>query len=99
MRELTQISVYLLPYNYLDAIIREEYGRPDYNVVEAEEWSNDTEHYGHVSPDDLDELDRDDLAHFRAGAPGCVVSWATLLSDLAERDIVPDGWYLITVMW
>jgi hypothetical protein len=94
-------TVHIVNYNDFDSLIHEVYGNKSYNFAASEEMCNDTmKEVGKIKKGDLiDEDDMADLEDFKLGLNHMEWSASTLLQDLCNRDIIPEGTYHIRVSW
>ena len=99
---MKQHTYWQMDYDEFNALIREHFHKPDYDVVAEEEWANDSEHTMPIRLDMYSNYDRADVQFFMENAPpwkGWHCSWGNLLTELAERKVIPEGDYLIAVCW
>lgn len=91
---------YIVDYNDLDNFINEYYslkGVPEYYFVDDEEASNDNTYMFEVNGE-VDEYDETELEAFLNGEAHEFMT-GTLLNDLARKNVIPKGNYIITVCW
>lgn len=82
-------------YNDLEREIQQFFGWPDYEIIPAQEWNNDTYHVfdTRLSDWEIPHANRDLEAKnysFRLS----YIMWA-----MAEKGVIPHGDYLIHVSW
>lgn len=95
-----QIPYFVLDHREVDVLIQTQFNRPDYDCVVEEEWSNDSEHSLVVdlsAAGGYDDDEREDVERFVNGSGTCKLVW--LLHALAEKQVIPQGNYLIDVCW
>lgn len=71
----------------------------EYEVVPDQEWNNDESHSYSAQQADYSSADRHDVAAYLRGEPDAWVSPGQLLSELADRGVIPWGEYIIEVSW
>jgi len=84
-------------YQDLESLIREVYGKPDYDIVADEEWNNDSDHTFTVEPK-LDMYQTQDIEQFKATGEA-MYRLGTILDDLCANGHIEPGEYLISVCW
>lgn len=90
-------TVMRVEYNDLEKLISETYGI-DYEIVPMEEWNNDSEHSYSIKKEELSKYDQAYLQDFKNGKPRHFIL-PSIMTDLCNRDIIPEGNYLIGVCW
>lgn len=101
-------TFHVLDYHEFETLVNEHL-KPalEYDVVLDQEWNNDESHAFSIAPDEYTPDDRSEVQAFLRGEvqdfvlgeENAWVSPANLLSELALRDIIPWGHYLIEVCW
>jgi hypothetical protein len=96
----TQHLYWEVDYSDLEALIRSQFQQPSYSIVAAQEWANDSDYTYSVSLHGYDELERAEVARCMAGGP-LEHRWklSMLLQELAARQVIPEGDYLVRVCW
>jgi hypothetical protein len=80
-----------------ERFVKEIYGH-DYSFVADVECGNDSEHSFPVRKSEIDEWDAARLETFKqTGRYDWLVH--TLFQDLVNRDLIPEGNYLVSVSW
>src|SRR5690606_9459132 len=81
----------------IEQFIKQHYNH-DFSVSSDQEASNDTEHSFNVKKETLNKWDQETLNNFiKEGRDGH--SLRVILTDLANKDLIPEGTYLISVSW
>lgn len=88
---------FVVQVNDLDAFVEESYGRP-YSFTAAEWCANDTEH-AYTVDGEYDEYGEDRIGRWMVGETDGHPPARFILNDLAQRDMIPKGEYLIEVCW
>ena len=90
------------PYYNLDCyefndLVKKTYGH-QYDFIADMECGNDTSHTFKMKKEPLFDFDKDDLAEFiKTGRYSYL--YHTIFQDLVNRDILPEGNYIIEVCW
>jgi hypothetical protein len=86
----------------LEKAIQDEYGVKEFDVVADLESSNDVSHTFSTSKSKehlkLKQYDKEDITNFQATGNYFFLT-GTLLQDMTERDLIPEGNYLVKVSW
>lgn len=82
----------------LDLFFTEVYGHP-VELVPYEEWSNYESHDFSIEKEELDAWDKAKLKKFREQGVQFRGMTRVLLTDCANRELLPEGEYLVTVYW
>lgn len=83
----------------LERFIKEHYPAAKmYSFVADQEARNDSQHRFRVKKEPLDEYDQKRVADFSAGQVEAQMT-SCLLSDLCNRDLIPEGTYVVSVCW
>lgn len=90
-------TVYRGDWHAFERLVKRHYGQ-DFDFVADEECGNDSDHRFHMPKYPLDKWEAERLAEFKATGRGTFLS-RTLLQDLVNRDVIPEGTYLIQVSW
>lgn len=93
-------TFHVLDYREFDNLVNEHL-KPAlfYEVVPDQEWSNDEDHSFSITEEEYTESDREEVQEFIANTGLNFTSPALLLSELAVREVIPWGNYLIEVSW
>lgn len=93
-------TFHVLDYQEFDKLVNEHL-KPAlfYEVVPDQEWSNGEDHSFSISEEEYTESDSEEVQDFIENIGLSFVSPALLLSELAERGVIPWGNYLIEVSW
>jgi hypothetical protein len=84
-------------YNDLDEFVTTFYGQ-EFMFSAVEEAGNDSSHTFCVEKEEIDEYDQNKLDEFRRTGRGQYLT-STILTDLCNGDLIPEGDYLINVCW
>ncbi len=87
-----------IDYHELDALINKFYGITSYNCVAVEEWNNDEDHSFSFEKESLDEYQEKEIEEIKASKLP-MYSVSTVMQDLVNNDILPEGNYLISICW
>ena len=92
-------TIHRIDYSKFDAIVKSIYGH-DFDFAADQECSNDSSHSFVVRKGELDRYSwyRKDLDGFKATGEGSSMT-PGLLYDLCDRDLIPEGNYIIDVSW
>jgi len=85
-------------YDALDLFFTEVYGHP-VEIVPYEEWSNYESHDFSIKKEELDEWDADNLKKFTEQGKQFMGITRLLLTDCVNRELLPEGEYLVKVFW
>lgn len=81
-----------------DALVTATYGRT-YESVAENEWNNDSSYTANIVPNwPLDDYDSDKLAEWVETGRGMFL-YQTILQDMANRNLIPTGKWIISVSW
>jgi hypothetical protein len=97
--KIRETKRYEVDYTDLEEFIKFVYGDEiDYDFCSDREASNDSVYDFNVCKEKIDGYDQEQLDIFKQGQSG---SWMTqtILTDLCNRDLIPEGEYLVTVCW
>ena len=78
----------------IEKLIQTTYNEPDYNIIESEEWNNYSDYSFYIKKIELTDWEIEDLAD--------ICNFDTLrsiLTDLCNKEVIPEGEYLINVNW
>jgi hypothetical protein len=93
-------SYHVLQYHELDDLITLTYGltRP-YEIVAFEELHNDSSWTVALEKAPLDQWQEEDMKQFRE--TGKILNWRTrtIMQDMVNRGILPEGNFLVEVSW
>ena len=103
MNEYPKKEYYVLDYVVFNALVTSEYGLPldRYNFAEDMEVNNHSaQTFTNLKKKPLDKYEAEHLHRFKftVGLKPNYVSWI-LLQDMCNNDVLPEGNYLIEVMW
>ncbi len=87
-----------IDYNELEDIICQFYDLKMFSVVATEEWSNDEEHSYDVKKENLNNYQNKNIRELRHGE-NPMYCLNSILTDLANNDVLEEGKYLIDVSW
>jgi hypothetical protein len=85
-------------YSDLDEFIGRTYARP-FDSVGNEEWNNDSTHHFTVTKSKLSKVEKSDILEFQKTGEIPAGSLLTLLTDMCNHDLIPEGNYLVIVVW
>lgn len=95
-------TVFSVDYNEIEALIDEHYGEAagfndSYEIPCLEERGNDEDWEVTIKKEVLDTYDQEHLTP----DDGRYRQWSTriFMTDLCNRDLIPDGTYLISISW
>lgn len=98
--EFSEIKCYLIDSHELSRFINQEYNKKGtYEFSYDEEVSNDSQHLFPVKKEKLYEWDERTLEEFVNTGYSNSKLTAILLTDMCNRDVIPEGNYLIKVNW
>jgi hypothetical protein len=83
----------VVDYSDLEKLIRKTYNRPHYDILGEEEWGNDSAHSFNIKKTNHSKWGVDSIKNWDSPA-----LWA-LMEDMANRDIIEEGNYLVEVCW
>ena len=94
----TEVKHYKVDYGDWDDFVQEVYGNSRYEIVADEEANNDSCLEFTIKKEELHKYDADKLAKFKNGE---YVSYMTrtLMTDLCNQGLIPEGKYLIKISW
>lgn len=92
-------TTYHVDWSELNRFVCEVYGVTGYNFAASEESGNDTSHEFTAEKRDWNEWDEADLVSFKSSNGTDSFVTGTLLDDLARRDLIPEGDYVVRVSW
>ena len=95
--KIKRAEYFIVDYSALEEFVEKEYGQ-EFNFVIDTESSNDTCKSFSVQKEKIDQYNLEAIAQFRESGEGSYIT-QTLLTDLCNRDRIPEGNYLITVSW
>jgi hypothetical protein len=100
MAELTfiQETTYVLEYHEVDDLMQDDLGLKHYAVIADEAWGNNESHVVDISPEAYTPADREVVAAVLRGQRDTRFRLRALLSELADRGIIPWGKYRIDVL-
>ena len=87
-------TVICCDYNDVEDIIREEYDMLDYSLVASEECGNDQSLTFSVKKGSNDAYDKEEIAD-----KNWLYNTSLYLNDLADKDIIEEGEYLVRICW
>ena len=96
-----EVKYFEVEYKDLEHYINSHYGTSGYSVVADMECSNDSSvTIDCVKKQDLDEYEKKELTKFldSDGNDGSYIT-STLMLDLCNKGLIPEGDYLIRVCW
>lgn len=85
-------------YEDLERLVHEVYDQPGYSLVADIESGNDFSYTFSVCKEEIDNYDLEKLQLFRDTGLHHSLIW-TLLADLCNQEIIPEGNYLISISW
>lgn len=91
-------SMHKVQYYDLEEFINKVYQVKDYSLVADEEGNNDTSMTYNVAKEEIDAYDMKKLNDFKEGRYVMYVT-RTILIDLCNRDLIPEGEYVINISW
>jgi len=97
-------TVFTVDYHEIEKLIDEHYGekagfKERFNLACIEEQGNDTDYNIFVEKGEIDdEYDQEYLKPYNNGRYRNY-STQTFLNDLCDKDIIPEGDYLINISW
>ena len=97
MLKYKEIKYFEVDYDDLDDFISEQYGR-EFEIVADQGLMNDVSKTVTVKKEQLNQWEQRDLEEWKlTGRKNWMFS--TLLTDLCNRDLIPEGEYLINISW
>jgi len=96
--KIEEMKLLVVDSSELERKIEEVYGVDEFSFPCDQETSNDTCKEFRVNPDDLDDYDEEQIKKFKDGEEVSFMA-GKLLDDMARKDIIPKGRYLIRVSW
>jgi hypothetical protein len=101
---MREVKYHELKYNEFKKLVKETYNQ-NYKFVADVECGNDSDHsYNDIKKTVLDENDAldkyeiDEITDFKQNGKYNYLA-STLLQDLVNRELLPEGNFLITVSW
>lgn len=92
-------TVHSVDYNDFEQAVKDYYGVDDYSFPADVECGNDVAiTTGDIVKTPLDEYEQEDLDDFRTTGEYCCI-YQTLLQDMVNNDVAPEGDYVIEVSW
>ncbi len=91
-------SVISCDYQDIEKLICEHYNKKEFSLVANEELSNHTSREFEIDGD-LDEDDLDDLKNFKNDGKYRHYITHILMNDLANKDILQKGEYVVDIFW
>lgn len=99
MKIETKLTHYV-NYNDFEKFVQSTYNVENYEFASSEECSNDTAHTSsNVVKKPLDKWTQGDLDKFINENGNRQYMMHTLLQDMVNRDLIPEGNYVINVSW
>lgn len=98
---IAQETFNVVDYIELEALIREEYKQTGFDIVLSEGWRNDSSYEIIVTPSYFPP-DEETVTKFIAKAVDRdenAFVLDDLMADMAQRGVIPEGVYLVRVMW
>lgn len=92
------VPYYELEYGVFNEIIKEHFGLKEFEVVAAEEGRNDSSLTFTAKKGANYDYDRKGVEEVKSGG-NYTFKTAALVNDLADRDIIPEGKYVIDICW
>lgn len=92
-------TYYTLDYNEFEKIIQSVYGISEFSIVADMELMNDISVTYVVKKEPHDGYDTKKLEKFIATNGNVMYMTRTLLTDLCNKDVIPEGDYLIKISW
>lgn len=90
-------TIFEVDYKDLERLIKEEFGH-DFSIPADEEVGNDTSISKNIQKEELAKYDKDRLTEFlHIGRYGPCLQ--VLMTDMANRDVIEEGDYVIRVSW
>ena len=97
MLKYKEIKYFEVDYDDLDDFISEQYGR-EFEIVADQELMNDVSKTVTIKKSVLNQWEQKDLEEWKlTGRKNWMLY--TLLTDLCNRDLIPEGEYLINISW
>jgi len=91
------VSYFEVDYHDFNKFIKSVYGQ-QFEIVADQELGNDSQATFTAKKESLDEYDAEQIETFKATGDGSYLAH-TIFTDLANRDLIPEGEYLIEVCW
>lgn len=96
--EYEVVTYFKVDYHDLEDFVCKAYGLDEWSVVADQEEGNDTSVTVSATKNSLSKYDRDRLGKFLSGNdPGWMLH--VLMNDMADRDLIPEGSYLVRISW
>lgn len=90
-------SYFEVDYNDLDTFINKVYGIKGFSCAATEEWGNDSQHRVYVEKKPLASYDAPKVE--KNNILNADYNLRAIMQDLANRDLIEPGIYLINVCW
>lgn len=95
----TEKVTYLeVKYGDLEEFIQEVYNRPDYDILGAQEWGNDSS-YDFRIDGIVKDYDESFLEEFKTGKHSGDYRLYNIMNDMCRNEIIKPGNYLVQVCW
>lgn len=88
-----------ITYSELEKLIEENFHVDEFSIPCDMELSNNTYFVTGGAKADLDKWDQNDLTNFLRGNPRSYNNTELLVQCMINRDIIPEGKYLVHVSW
>lgn len=93
------VTYYEMEYPEFDKLVSETLGI-DYESVAENEWNNDSSYdFKGIKKEPLDEYDAKRIALHQQGSRTYNLWAYIVLRELVNRDVLPEGDYIIQVCW
>lgn len=86
-------------YYDLEELINKTYNKKDFSIVVDLELGNDSYTTMSVEKEEIDEYDKGKLIEFKNGNDETGWMTSILMTDMCNKDIIPEGEYLIHTSW
>ncbi len=90
--------IHKIDFDDFDEFIKKHYQKNDFEFCVDQESRNDSSHSFSVSKQPIDDYDLKKLNKFKSGQHVEFIS-STLLNDLCNQGIIPEGEYIVDVSW
>lgn len=90
--------IHEIDYSDFDLLIHNHYGRKDYEFAADKEAINDSCYSFHIKKEPICSYNLPKLEQFINGGKFSYIT-RTLLQDLCNKEIIPEGEYIIKVSW
>lgn len=99
----TKKTIYSVDYGDLSDFINKVYGTSKYDFVASEQSGNDSSHSfaakKTVGENTMKKWQDEDIAQLKAKDGNTEFVTSSLFQDMVDRDLIPEGDYVVDVCW